>query len=95
MFPSCDIFPEGAPSEVANLADLQVSPTRSTAITMVGNIYPSRVRFLEALMSEVPVEIHGNLHNDGVPGIVSAGVSAANLSGEGQVSSFSPTLGVS
>lgn len=63
---------EGAPSEVATWAASQSRGARSSAIAMIGNIYPSRSRFLEELVELTEVDLHGSMNTRHVAPAVAA-----------------------
>lgn len=65
-------LPEAAPSEVATWAAQQPRGQRSTAIAMIGNIYPSRARFVEQLVELTEVELYGRMNTRAVAPAVAA-----------------------
>lgn len=88
-------LPEGAPLDAVEWAQQQEDPVaRSPAVAMVGNIYPSRVRFLEELVQHVPVSIYGRLHNDAVPEEITAAFTGRFLSGTEKYRTFREARGV-
>ncbi len=87
-------LPEGAPSDAVEWAAANPGPRRSNSVAMVGNVYPTRVRFLEELVGQIPVEIHGRLHNDGVPEAIVRSFSGRFLSGPAKYQVFRDARGV-
>lgn len=87
-------LPEGAPSDAVDWLAEHPEPRRSAAVAMVGNIYPSRVRFLEELIGELPVEIYGRLHNDTVPEPIVRSFTGRYLSGADKYQVFRDARGV-
>lgn len=87
-------LPEGAPSDVVAWAVANPTPQRSSAMVMAGNIYPTRVRFLEAVVDELQVDIYGRLHNDVVPERIVRKFTGKYLSGPTKYQVFRDARGV-
>ena len=87
-------LPEGAPSDALRWAAANPAACRSASVAMVGNIYPTRVRFLEKLVDEVQVDIYGRLHNDAVPEAIRRNFTGQFLSGRDKYEVFRDARGV-
>lgn len=87
-------LPEGAPAEGVAWAMANPTPQRSSAVAMAGNIYPSRVRFLEQVVDGLEVDIYGRLHNDSVPDRIVRRFTGKYLSGPEKYQVFRDARGV-
>lgn len=85
---------QAAPPDSIQWAALNPTPRRSSTLAMVGNVYPTRVRFLEAVMGELSVDIYGKLHNDAVPDQVVRRFTGRYLSGSEKYQVFRDARGV-
>ena len=85
---------QAAPPDAIEWAAENPIPQRSPAIAMVGNIYPTRVRFLDAVIDELPIDIYGHLHNDAVPDQIVRRFTGRYLSGSDKYQVFRDAWGV-
>lgn len=87
-------LPEGAPPDVVAWAKLNATPHRTRAMVMAGNIYPTRVRFLESIIDDLDLDIYGRLHNDSVPDEIASRFTGRYLAGEEKYQVFRDARGV-
>ena len=85
---------QAAPPDGIEWSAANPTPDRSAAVAMVGNIYPTRVRFLEAVIDELTVDIYGHLHNDRVPDQILRRFTGKYLSGPEKYRVFRDSRGV-
>ena len=87
-------LPQAAPPDAIEWAEANPVPVRAPATVMVGNIYPTRVRFLESLLDDLTIDIYGNLHHDSVPENVARRFTGRYLSGDEKHQVFRDARGV-
>ena len=85
---------QGAPPDGIAWAEGNPTPQRSPSLVMAGNIYPSRVRFLDAVIDELPIDLYGSLHNDAVPEKIARRFTGKYLSGPEKYQVFRDARGV-
>lgn len=85
---------EGAPTEAAEWGHRNLGKYRTDTIAMVGNIYPSRVRFLEQLVGKHAVDIYGTITAKDLPSPVAARFTGKYLRSEEKYEVFRAARGV-